>query len=184
MVTLPSLSLISKTTALPPTSRQRRMMRMPWSLAAMIPVRYMARTSKSRATGTDFSTIGMGSSPGNDHRLAGLQECASEISVGARGSPRSVLWKSSTKSATDNAGPPAGCCRRAWLHKVRCPAAPPRSGDGSGALGASGVEGREVRNNLGFAVWAEAGGTAAGRAKSKEINRMASERCQGPMDAK
>ena len=41
-----------------------RMMRMPWSLAAMIPVRYTARTSKSRATGTDFSTIGAGSSPG------------------------------------------------------------------------------------------------------------------------
>jgi len=39
MLTLPSESLISKTTALPPTSRQWRMMRSPWSLAAMTPVR-------------------------------------------------------------------------------------------------------------------------------------------------
>ena len=45
--------------------------------------------------------------------------------------------------------------------------------DGSGALGASGVEGREVRNNLGFAVWAEAGETAARKAKFREMNRMA-----------
>ena len=44
---------------------------------------------------------------------------------------------------------------------------------GSGALGASGVDGREVRNNLGFAVWANAGETTAGKAKLREINRMA-----------
>ena len=45
--------------------------------------------------------------------------------------------------------------------------------DGSGALGTRGVDGREVRNNLGFAVWADAGETTAGKAKLKERNRMA-----------
>jgi len=40
-------------------------------------------------------------------------------------------------------------------------------------LGASGVDGREVRNSLGFAVWAKAGETIASRAKLKEIGRMA-----------
>jgi len=34
------------------------------ALAAMSPVRYTARTSKSRRTGIDFSTIGIGRSPG------------------------------------------------------------------------------------------------------------------------
>ena len=53
------------TTALPPTSRQWRMMRSPFSLPAMTPVRSMARTSKSLATGIAFSVMGAG-------RIAGM----------------------------------------------------------------------------------------------------------------
>ena len=50
---------------------------------------------------------------------------------------------------------------------------------GSGALGTVGVDGLEVSNNFGRAVWAEATGTAA--VKPNEMNKMlASESDKGP----
>ena len=68
-----------------------------------------------------FSTIGAARIPGTITCSPGLQECCLCDRRWPCGSPRPVRSKSGRMSASDSAGPPTGCCLRAWPHTVPLP---------------------------------------------------------------
>ena len=133
------------------------------------------------ATGTDFSTIGRhGQQSGNDHRLAGLEECTFEISIGCSESPRSVRWKSGKRSARDSGGRPVGCCRRAWLRTGRFPEALPSPGTDQEPWAPVGVDGREVSTSFECLACAKAGDGAGPIVRKANERRRIEVRTMGP----
>ena len=123
---------------------------------------------KIRGTGTDFSTIGMGSSPGMITGWPAFRKVplksplalriASLSSAGGQIRSLRQIMPGHQRDAVAALGDIKCAARR--RHR--------RSGTAPGPWAPSGVDGREVRNNLGFAVWAEAGETAAGRPNLKK----------------